>query len=137
MMGAMSKSPLWTLLRRGSEAFAGVVIPLANRAETVSWFEGLGHVEGQITDWQEVGDLMVRLRVGGLSSQGGMLFHAELFNPASSPWRGGVNLTDRIVSESEAVLNLSPLGSAVWWSYLKPNACQVFVRIDPNARSHI
>lgn len=137
MLDAMSKASLWTLLRKGGEAFAGAVIPQSSRAETVSWFEGVGHVEGHLTDWQQAGGLMVRLRVGVASRDGPMLFHAELFNHASNAWRGGINLTDRIVADSEAILTIRPAGTAVWWSYLAANTCQVFVRVDPGARTHL
>lgn len=135
-MGAMSKSPLWALLQRGGAALAGVVTPVPDRAEMVSWYEGLGHLSGQVTDWQEAGGLMVRLRVGGISSKGGMLFRAELFNPGQRSWRGGVNLGDRPMTESEAVLTIGPSGNTDWWTHLPPRTCQVFVRIDPDARSN-
>ena len=136
MMGAMLRSPVWGLLRKGGTVLAGVVMPTSNRVDLISWYEGLGHLPGQITDWQEAGGLMVRLRIGDVSTKGTVLVRAELLNPGTRVWRGGLNLTDSPSTDSEAILTIGPSRSADWWSYLPSRTSQIFVRVDPDARAN-
>lgn len=133
MTSAMSKSHLWSLLRKSGEVLAGVVLPRPDRAETIRWYEGTGHYAGQITDWQEACGLMARLRIEGSRSDGRWLIRVELFNPEIRAWRGGVALSDTVPTASEAVLTIGAGSTAEWWTYLSPQPCVVFVRLDDDA----
>ena len=61
---------------------------------------------------------------------------AELLNPGARVWRGGLNLTDSLSTDSEAILTIGPTRSADWWSYLPQRTSQIFVRVDPDARAN-